>query len=132
MAAKKGTEPNLYELNGAETQITYSTSSISGQPLFHYKDARHDVNVSGTEIRTQKSEIGRLITATIEQVPDLQTVTVTLLLPTINLEGTFISFRTKAILTTQRTSIGGPKLVKGALQSYRVLSLRGKARLVDF
>jgi hypothetical protein len=132
MARKKGTEPNLYELNGTGTQITYSTSSISGQPLFHYKDAQHDVNVSGAEIRTQKSEIGRLVTVTIEQVPDLHTVTITLLLPTINLEGTESAFRTKAILTTQRTSIGGPQLVKGALQTYRVLSLRGKARLVDF
>jgi hypothetical protein len=74
-----------------------------------------------------------LITVTLEVIPDLHTLTLTLLVPQINLdEGNESSFSTQAILTTHRTSIGGPNLVKGPLQTYEVVALEGTARLVAF
>ncbi|MBH8566991.1 hypothetical protein I8748_33415 [Nostoc sp. CENA67] len=126
--------PNLFELQGKDTQITYSTSSIAGVPQFNYQTPSLNLNFSDTEIRTQDTEIGRQITVTLEQIPDQQTVTLTLLIPTINLPQQVIenSITTVAIITTERTSIGGPDLVNGQLQIYDILSLQGIARLVDF
>ena len=125
-------EPNLFELTGATTQITYSTSSFAGQPQLTYRHLEDSGTFTGEEIRVLESEIGRQVTVTLEVIPDLHTVTLTLLVPAINLDGREARFRTRAILTTQRTSIAGPRLVKGALQTYRVLALRGVARIVDF
>jgi hypothetical protein len=127
-------QPNLFQLAGGYTQITYSTSSITGQPQFHYQDQQRDVNVTGDEISSQETDaIGTLVTVTVEEIPDLHTLTVSLLVPQINLnEGNESPLSTPAILTTHRTSIGGPGLVEGQLQTYEVMALEGTASLVAF
>jgi hypothetical protein len=126
-------QPNLFQLAGEYTQITYSTTSITGQPQFHYQDQQRDVNVTGDDIRLQETEIGTLVTVTLEEIPDLHTLTVSLLVPEINLnEGNESPLSTLAILTTHRTSIGGPGLVEGQLKTYEVVALEGTASLVDF
>jgi hypothetical protein len=125
-------EPNLFELRSGNIKITYSTSSFSGQPLFTYKHRRQTLTFQGEEIRLSDSEIGRQITVMIEQIPDFQTVTFTLLLPDINLEGTETPFRTVGITTITRTSIGGPDLVKGPIQTYLPRIFRGTAHQVIF
>jgi hypothetical protein len=126
--------PNLFELQGKDTQITYSTSSVAGVPQLNYQTPSLNLNFSYTDIRARDTEIGREITVTLEQTPDLQTITLTLFLPTINLppEATENPIETVAIITTARTSIGGPNLVDGQLQTYDTLDLQGTARLVNF
>jgi hypothetical protein len=126
-------QPNLFELAGEYTEITYSTTSITGQPQFHYQDRQRDVNVTGEDIRSLEREIGTQVTVTLEVIPDLHTLTVTLLVPQINLDESNESpLSTLAILTTHRTSIGGPGLVEGQLQTYEAAALEGTARLVAF
>ncbi len=125
-------QPNLFVMAGAGIKITYSTSSLAGPPLLTYKDRQRTLTFQGDEIRQLDSEIGQQVTVIIEQIPDLQTVTFTLLLPTINLDEPEIRFRTIGIITTHRTSIGGPNLVKGVLQTYRLKELRGTAQWVSF
>jgi hypothetical protein len=124
--------PNRYELTGRDTEITYSTTSFGGQPqlIYCYQAVQH--TFSGAEIRSLDTEIGQQVTVTIEEIPDLHSITLTLLIPAINLDGVESPFRTRAIFTTRRSSIGGPRLIKGALQLYRVLALRGVARIVEF
>jgi hypothetical protein len=131
-AVAAGPEPNLFELRGGGIKVTYSTSSLDGKPRLTYEDQKISLTFQGEEIRSMDTEIGLQLTVTLEQVPDLQTVTLTLILPTINLQGNEGRFRTQAIITTHRTSIGGPDLVKGPLQLYRVKPLRGIARVVVF
>jgi hypothetical protein len=130
--ANQASTPNSYELTGTDTEITYSTTSFSGRPLLTYRAQSDQRSFSGAEIRSLDSEIGRQVTVTIEQIPDLHSITLTILIPTINLDRVESRFRTRAIFTTQRSSIAGPRLIKGAVQSYRVLALRGVARNVDF
>ena len=125
-------QPNLFVIKGVGMKITYSTSSFGGQPLLTYRDRQHTLTFQGEEILQSDSEIGQQVTVIIEQIPDLRTVTFTLLLPTINLDEPEIRFRTIGIIATHRTSIGGPDLVKGVLQTYRVKELRGTAQLVNF
>ena len=126
-------QPTLFQLAGGYTQITYSTTSITGQPQFHYQDQQRDISVTGEDIRSLETEIGTLVTVTLEVIPDLHTLTVSLLVPQINLnEGNESPLSTPAILTTHRTSIGGPGLVEGQLQTYEVVALEGTASLVAF
>lgn len=124
--------PTLFVIKGVGIEITYSTSSFSGPPLLTYKDWQRTLTFQGDEIRQLDSEIGQQVTVIIEQIPDLRTVTFTLLLPVINLDEPESRFRTLGIIATHRTSIGGPDLVKGALQTYRVKELRGIAQLANF
>lgn len=127
--------PNRFVLQDSRTGtgITYSTSSLSGKPQFSYRDARRRTSFVGKEIRTKPSEIGTLVTVTLKAVPDLRVVTLTLLLPEINLPNSGrTAFTTTAIVATARTSIGGPSLIKGAVQSYRTLTLRGTAQFVVY
>jgi hypothetical protein len=130
--AAEAQEPNAFELKGIGIELTYSTSSLSGQPQLTYKDRKRILTFQGEEIRQIDSEIGQQVTVTLEQVPDLRTETLTLILPAINVEGTGTLFQANAIITTHRTSIGGPGLVKGVLQTYRVKPLRGTARILTF
>jgi hypothetical protein len=134
MAIDNGSaQPNFFQLAGGYTQITYSTTSITGQPQFHYQDQQRDINVTGGDIRSLETEIGTLVTVTLEVIPDLHTLTVSLLVPQINLtEGNESPLSTPAILTSHRTSIGGPGLVEGQLQTYEVVALEGTASLVAF
>ncbi len=131
-AVTASVQPNHFVITGAGIKLTYSTTSLNGLPLLTYKDSQHSLSFQGDEIRQLDSEIGQQITVTLEQVPDLRTVTFTLLLPTINLEEPEVHFRTTGIIMTGRTSIGGPDLVKGALQTYRLKDLRGTAQLLTF
>jgi hypothetical protein len=131
-AVAAGPEPNLFELRGGGIKVTYSSSGFDGQPQLTYEDQKNSLTFQGKEIRSLDTEIGLQLTVTLEQIPDLQTVTLTLILPMINLQGKESPFQTQAIITTHRTSIGGPDLVKGVLQTYRVKPLRGKARAVVF
>jgi hypothetical protein len=127
-------QPNLFDLKDAanHVHITYSTSGVDGRAHLGYTDPRLNRAFTGKEIRVMPSEIGTLVSVTLDQVPDLHTITLTLLVPAINLGPAQTTFSTKAILTTQHTSIGGPALVKGALQTYQVLTLQGTARVVLF
>ncbi len=125
-------QPNLFLITGVGIEIAYSTSSFGGPPLLTYKDRQRTLTFQGEEIRQLDSEIGQQVTVIIEQIPDLQTVTFTLLLPAINLNEPESRFQTIGIIATHRTSIGGPDLVKGVLQTYVVKYLKGRAQLVSF
>jgi len=130
-------EPNMFTLQGVgpkykDIQISYSTSSITGQPLFSYKDSKGTHSFKGDEIRAQDTEMGTMVTVTLESIPDFRVTTLTLLLPAINLDGSAREFKTIAIRTTSKTTIGGPRFAKGVLQYYEVIDLKGTANSVKF
>jgi hypothetical protein len=125
--------PNLFELRGRDVRVTYSTSSITGKPLLQYRGRSGGKNFSGQEIRAAQTEIGTLVTVTLEAVPDSRSVTLTVVLPAINGAGRMATpFKTTVLLTTHRTSIGGPGLVKGPVQTYQTIPVDGQARTVRF
>ena len=124
-------EPNLFELTGDKVQLTYSTTSKVGQPHLSYNN--HTFN--GNEIRSQKSELGSLVTVILENVADGDTLILTLLVPDVTLdsilgETTEQPIKTLAIMTTNRNTIAGPPV--GARQIYEVLNLQGTAKIVFF
>ena len=134
MASTPDTTPNLYELQGDKVRITYSTSSISGQPQFNFSQGRKALHFSGPDIQTGKTLIGTLVTVKIDETPDLKRVMFSLVLPDVNLQqsGKKANIKTIGIIATIKTSIGGPTLPKGALQTYKVKNLAGTAKIVQF
>lgn len=133
MARKSGNTPNLYELAGAKTEVTYSTSSINGQPRFHYKDATRDKNFAGDQIVVKSSVFGKEVTVMLEGLADGPDLRFTLIVPDVNLQDdTEAKIRTFGVLTLSRNTLGGPKLVKGQVQTYKVTGLRGTAKSVLF
>ncbi len=125
-------EPNLFELACDGTTLTYSTSAIDGRPQLSYASGDRSYVFRGEEIRVAPSEIGKMITVTLEASPDLEVKTLTLVLPPINLAGSESPVRTHAVKTLHRTSIGGPHLVRGQVLTYEVVELSGLARAVKF
>jgi hypothetical protein len=129
--AVEAAEPNLFELSYGDVQITFSTSSFAGPPQFSHSGPRGQHTFSGEEIRTLESELGTEVTVTLESIPDLRTVTLTLVLPAFRLPAENESaFQTVAVFTTVSTTIAGPP--PGADRTYEVVQLDGVARLVSF
>ena len=123
--------PNLYELSGDRVAVTYSTTSIDGKPRFSYRKGRQTLNFSGNQIKSEGTSIGTLVSVVIASVPDKGTTTFSLLLPAIQLgDSKRVSLRTIGIETLAKTSIAGPP--PGVQQTYKVVALRGSAKLVDF
>lgn len=125
-------QANLFELKNATYKITYSSSSLDGKPQLSYKKGTASPRTfRGSQIRQKLTELGTLVTVTLKSVPDSRTVVFSLLVPQVNVSGE-TKVNVKAVETTIRTSIGGPNLVKGQVQTYKVYSLGGTAKHVFF
>ena len=127
-------EANLFELHSATLKVTYSASSLDGKPQLSYKKGKTLLNFRGSQIRQKPTEIGTLVSVTLKAVPDSRTIVFSLLLPLVNVpdDDPTVHVSIKAIETTNRTSIAGPKLVKGQVQTYKTYSLKGTAKSVLF
>jgi len=131
MATATTQAANLFELSCHGTQITFSTTSFAGPPQFSYSGPEGDLSFSGDDIDTLSSALGTEVTVTLETVPDLHTITITLLLPSFELDADGESqFDTLAIKTTNHTTIAGPPVGPG--QSYEAVALHGVAKSVAF
>jgi hypothetical protein len=97
-------------------------------PELRYRAGDSERVFVAAELRVERVSLGTLVTATIESVPDLGDVTLTLAVPDVNLrEDASATVTAFLVRTRHRTSIGGPALVDGALQSYEIIALAGTA-----
>ncbi|APR87081.1 hypothetical protein A7982_12430 [Minicystis rosea] len=124
-------QPNQFDLFRKDVHVQYATTGIDGLPSLDYRDRKMHKSFRGEAISVEETSIGRLVSVTIGYVPDMQTVTFSFFLPTLNVERE-THVVTEAIYTTQRTSIAGPSLVKGQIESWRSITLSGMARQVQF
>ncbi|MDF5715742.1 MAG: hypothetical protein PUP93_18125 [Rhizonema sp. NSF051] len=126
------TKANSFQLSGGSIVVSYSNTSISGVPVLNYRDNNTNLNFSGQEISIQETELGQLITVTLEAVPDLRTVTFSIILPLVNLSTRSETVRIKVpgITTTTRTTIAGPGA--GPEKTYSTVNLGGTAKFVVF
>jgi hypothetical protein len=127
-------QPNLFNLQGEGVTVSYSTTSIAGVPQFTYRDTTFDVSRSGDAIVRETTGIGTLVTIELENIADLRRVTFTLVLPEINLgpNNQAVVLHTLGVRTTNHTTIGGPDLIIGPLQTYETVALCGTAQFVTF
>lgn len=130
MAIQTQQTANLFELACADTRVTYSTTSITGTPRFSYSGSMGDHQFAGDEIETLRTALGTEVTVTLEAIPDLHTITLTLVVPDVlTTQGGEESLSTVGIFTTNHTTIAGPPPV---VQTYEIIALHGLAKLVAF
>jgi hypothetical protein len=124
--------PNLFQLQGGGLHVSYSTTGIDGKPHFHYQDATHSLNFTGSDVRTVATEIGTLVTVTIRITVDGGSTSFSLLVPTVNMHaGETIPVNTIGITTVHRFSIV-PVLNAGQTELYSVTPLSGTAQHLAF
>jgi hypothetical protein len=118
-----------FELTGAGVEIEYLAGDAP-QLRFHYEGKERVF--AGAELRVERTVLGTLATGSLESLPDLGDVTVTVVVPDVNLrEAGTADVETVLIRTRYRTSIGGPSLVDGALQLYESVALGGTVSAGD-
>jgi hypothetical protein len=78
-------QANTFELSGKSIHVSYSSTSFTGVPLFSYRDDRLSRSFSGEEIHVEDTDVGQLVTVTLEAVADGDRVTFSLVLPIVTL-----------------------------------------------
>jgi hypothetical protein len=128
-------QANSFELRGKSIHVSYESTSFTGVPTLSYRDDRLSLSFSGDEIRVADTELGQLITVTIEAIPDLKVVTFTLALPIVTVPqgNTPIGIKVPGITVTNPTTIGGPKLLgPGPQKLYSIVNMKGTAQFFEF
>jgi hypothetical protein len=126
-------QANLFDLRGGGVTVNFAASSLDGRPRLTYATGGRSRSFAGDEITIAPTAVGTLVTVQLAAVPDLDTTTFTVVIPQVNTEsGQAAPVRTHGVTTVERTSIGGPALVRGQVQTNRVVTLSGTARSVVF
>jgi hypothetical protein len=123
-------EANMYELRNRTVSVSFSATSITGDPLMHYKDRQREVNARGDEIRIVETEIGTLASITLEPDADAGSLIFSVIIPRVVLtpRGGEQPIVTQAIYTRSRLPPRLPASVQ--LQTYDVVKLKGSASFV--
>jgi hypothetical protein len=126
-------QPNFYAVSGGGLHVTYSTTSINGQPQVYYVSPFVSHNFIGNQITTTASPLGTLVTVTIMMTVDTGSTSFTLLVPRVNLSGPadHVPIDTQGITTHHRFSVFQGAM-HGQLDTYSVQELTGTASLVEF
>ncbi|TAN67821.1 MAG: hypothetical protein EPN17_10635 [Methylobacter sp.] len=124
---------NLYDLQGKDLHISYSTTGIDGKPHFTYQHGKKILNFSGDQIRTVGTEIGTLVTVTIVNTVDTGSTSFSLLIPAVNLDQTTreAPIKTEGITTIHKFSVI-PAFNSGQTDNYKFSNLTGTAKAVVF
>ncbi|MDH4275886.1 MAG: hypothetical protein OEW08_12695 [Gammaproteobacteria bacterium] len=119
--------PNRYELSGDHTYLRFELPPLVKDAQLVVQRKKDHYAFSGDQIRAQETEIGTLVTVTLNTIPDLRTDTLSFLLPRINMNTDTVWFRSELVWTQHNTTIAGPDLVQGPVQVYRADRLFGRA-----
>jgi hypothetical protein len=124
--AKNLAVPNAaqhYTFAGKGLSGMLDLSSISGRPTASLTVDGQEVN----EPTIRENNVGIVLRGQVSATPDLESVEIELIIPHVSLSAADDTFAGIAILTTERTSIAGPRLVEGAVQSYELRPVAGHA-----
>lgn len=120
------TPANHYDLVGSIDGIV-DTSGLGGEPVVNIRlDGKP---LENAELRD--GDDGIEVIALVDQVPDLRTVRLRLIIPRVNVGAGATVFAAVGLVTTEFTTIGGPDLVEGPLQLYDVRPVAGTADAVQ-
>src|SRR5437588_8226493 len=103
---QQSANPNQYQLTSNEVQITYTPGNGNGQPELGYQGSHGNITFTGNDIRSEETMLGTLLTVFLVRTVDTGTVTLTLLVPGVNMAGTAEhAIQTVAIETHNLVSI---------------------------
>jgi hypothetical protein len=119
---------NTYELKGGEVHVSFSATSITGEPLLEYRDSRHHVSARGKEIQQVDIGIGTLVTIVLEPNADAGALLFSVVIPPARLVGADETVPIHTLGITTRTA--GFILATAQLDNYSVVKLSGEASFV--
>ena len=122
--------PNLFELRNRRITVSFSATSITGEPLMNFKDRQHEVSVRGEEIRQVETEVGTLVTITLEPDADAGSLLFTLVIPRVIITSPDVTqpIVTQGFYTRSRLMPLLPANVQ--LQMSEVVELKGTASFI--
>jgi phage baseplate assembly protein gpV len=125
---------NQYHCTGKNSRVDYSSSSFSGEPLLSIQLGKTRFSAQGEAIQAQQTVLGHVLTLVKSATPDLKTLTVSVLLPDVNVTqlGDKVAFESQLFQTKTMTSIGGSALVNGVIQRNTAQALHCTATAVVF
>lgn len=123
---KRLSPANRYEFTGDAVSGVVDLAGITGQPVVSLQFDQWSI----TEAEVETRELGIVVSARLDLVPDKESTRLHLVLPAANIAEEVVSVEGFAVLVTTRSSIAGPGLVEGPLQSYAVRFVSGTASLV--
>lgn len=117
-------KPGVFILRGGDLHIVFAPSASDGQPHLEYCDSSRTLTFSGNQIRTLETEIGTMVTATIQLIPDVGNTSFTLIVPQVNLQSPETQIHTFGVTTHHRTPF---ILIPASSQTetYKVTELQG-------
>lgn len=118
---------NHYEFTGDALSGSVVLAGITGQPAVNLQFDQWSISDADVEA----GELGIVVTARLEFVPDKESVRLHLVLPEANISDEPVAVEGVAVVVTSRTSFAGPSLVEGPLRSYAVRPVSGTASLVQ-
>ncbi len=122
-------QPNVFQLQGYNTQISYSITSFTGVPELIYVSRGETLSFRGDEIQTAQTQLGQMLTVNLSSNLALGNFeSLTLLIPTMNL----LDSKQDLIQTIAIFSLRSPLKKSGQSQNYMTLCLFGTAQQVDF
>ena len=119
-------QANLFELSRGPLQITYS--NIIGLPIFNCRIKQQHWIFRGSEIQIQDTNIGQLITVTLEDVPEDGEVIFTLILPIITVKSAATETRIQVIGITTHKASHAYRHQSGSQPNYSIVNLHGTAQ----
>ena len=127
----EGIPANLFSLSGDSINVEYATGTLTGSSLV-YHDDELDRKFANEELTVENTLLGQLVTVTLSQIPDLETVTFTLVLPvvTVTEHNVPIDVEVAGITATHPTTIAGPG--PGQQTFYSLVTLIGTAEAAVF
>jgi len=125
--------PNMYQLAGGHLSVTYSTTSINGQPHLNYQDGSQTLSFIGNQIRQTKTDIGTLVSVTVRMAADSGSTEFSLLVPAVKLTdpSSPAIIHTYGITTVHKFSTVAAAN-HGQVENYTTTELSGNASLVFF
>lgn len=125
--------PNLFELQGYDIQITYSTSSIKGVPQFTFSGRGRELTFSGSDIKSEETGFGRSVTVVLENgAADAPIESLTLLLPFVQVSSSVKELQIQTVAIFSRTALFVIPTNPTQFQTYDTVNLSGTAKLVQF
>jgi hypothetical protein len=116
---------NSFRLMLGKTPASYATTSLIGVPIFNYGDQ----HFMGDDLHIVDTEMGQQVTVVLRQVPDLEVVTFTLIVPPVLLAGSKpAEVEIPGVTSTHHTTIAGPPL--GQNITYELAMLPGIAESI--
>lgn len=122
--------PNTYEVRNRSIAVSFSSTSITGKPLMRYKDREREVNAIGDEIRQVETEIGTMVTITLEPDADAGSLLFTLVVPRAVVQSINSSVRISTVGIITRSRLPPRLPTNTQRQTYAVERLTGTASIV--